>query len=66
MMRPDFLRFLRSPLLCIPVIVAALLPYGLSSYHLAIGTLALLYVSLALSWNRGVRIPATTANCRAR
>src|ERR1019366_2077741 len=50
-MRPDFFRFLCSPWLWVPVIVAALLPYGLSSYHLAIGTLALLYVSLALSWN---------------
>ena len=51
MMRPDFFQFLRSPLLWLPVILAAMLPYGLSSYHLAIGTLALLYVSLALSWN---------------
>ncbi len=51
MMRPDFFEFLRSRLLWVPVILAALLPYGLSSYHLAIGTLALLYVSLALSWN---------------
>lgn len=51
MMRPDFFQFLRSPLLWVPLLLAALLPYGLSSYHLAIATLALLYVSLALSWN---------------
>lgn len=51
MMRPDFFEFLRSPLLWIPVALAALLPMGLTAYHLAIGTLALLYVTLALAWN---------------
>lgn len=50
-MRPDFYAFLRSPWLWLPVLLAACLPYGLSSYHLAIATLALIYVSLALSWN---------------
>jgi len=50
-MRPDFFQFLRSPLLWIPVALAACLPWGLSAYHLAIGTLALLYVCLALAWN---------------
>lgn len=50
-MRPDFFAFLRSPWLWLPVLLAACLPYGLSSYHLAIATLALIYVSLALSWN---------------
>ena len=50
-MRKDFWRFLYSPWLWLPAALAACLPFVLSTYHMAIGTLALLYVSLALSWN---------------
>jgi branched-chain amino acid transport system permease protein len=51
MMRPDFHRFLRSPWLWGPAVLAFALPSLLSTYHLAILTLALIYVTLALAWN---------------
>jgi branched-chain amino acid transport system permease protein len=48
---PAFLDTLRTPWLWLAVLIAASFPWWLSSYHLGIAILALLYVSLALAWN---------------
>ena len=50
-MSPAFLDALRTPWLWFAVVVVASFPWWLSSYHLGIAILALLYVSLALAWN---------------
>ena len=50
-MTPAFAAFLRAPWLWLAVLAVASFPAWLSSYHLGIATLALLYVSLALAWN---------------
>jgi branched-chain amino acid transport system permease protein len=50
-MTPAFGAALRTPWLWLAAIVVASFPWWLSSYHLGIAILALLYVSLALAWN---------------
>ncbi|MEW6642995.1 MAG: branched-chain amino acid ABC transporter permease [Pseudomonadota bacterium] len=50
-MKEEFYRTLRSPLWWGVLVLAALLPFVLSSYYLHIVTLALVYVALASSWN---------------
>jgi branched-chain amino acid transport system permease protein len=48
---PAFLATLRTPWLWLAVLVLASFPAWMSSYHLGIAILTLLYVSLALAWN---------------
>lgn len=50
-MKEEFYKTLSSPVLWSVLVLAALLPFVLSSYHLHIVTLALVYVALASSWN---------------
>ncbi|GAC1327053.1 MAG: branched-chain amino acid ABC transporter permease [Beijerinckiaceae bacterium] len=50
-MTPAFLHTLRTPWLWLAVLIVGSFPWWVSSYHLGIAILALLYVSLALAWN---------------
>ncbi len=50
-MTPAFVETLRTPWLWLAVLIVASFPWWVSSYHLGIAILALLYVSLALAWN---------------
>jgi branched-chain amino acid transport system permease protein len=50
-MKDDFFKSLRSPLLWGIVVLAALSPLVLTSYHMHILTIALVYVALASAWN---------------
>ncbi|TCU64072.1 amino acid/amide ABC transporter membrane protein 2 (HAAT family) [Bradyrhizobium sp. R2.2-H] len=51
MIREDFYRTLRSPWLWTILALSAVLPFMLSSYHVHILTIALVYVALASAWN---------------
>lgn len=51
MIREDFYRTLRSPWLWTILTLSAVLPFMLSSYHVHILTIALVYVALASAWN---------------
>lgn len=51
MIREDFFRTLASPWLWGIVALSALLPFVLTSYHIHILTIALVYVALASAWN---------------
>jgi branched-chain amino acid transport system permease protein len=48
---PAFVETLRTPWLWLAALIVASFPWWMSSYHLGIAILALLYVSLALAWN---------------
>ena len=50
-MKQEFYQTLASPILWIVLLVAAALPFMLSSYYVHILTLSLVYVALASSWN---------------
>ena len=50
-MRDEFFQTLRSPILWLVLLIAALLPLGLPSYYLHILTLSLVYVALGSAWN---------------
>ena len=51
MIREDFFKTLASPWLWGIVALSALLPFVLTSYHIHILTIALVYVGLASAWN---------------
>ncbi len=50
-MKQEFIKTLASPIWWGVLVLAAMLPFALSSYYLHIVTLALVYVALASSWN---------------
>ena len=50
-MKTEFYETLKSPIWWGVIAIVALMPFLLSSYHLAIVTLTLVYIALASSWN---------------